>query len=252
MVSAQLAFYLVNYIKSNCCFLVFLEVADEVVKKSPGEKFVEDIEAAQEELGYLVLTDLEDDKSSVQTLVRETSSNSRESPPFELDSHGAKLAFASRGEDEELEKQWETFNETLGEPSKSEVIAWGDHSMEFKPSKWNHSLTPSRPAIKSPAVVPEEKNNVSEEELPLKGGMKKSVSFELSKSQLVYKYPPPEPGSDSEEGEGNRFNVINARKLRLSSGTNNPSRTTTSTVVPTFPAIASASTLGKLSIIFAP
>lgn len=52
-------------------------------------------------------------------------------------------------------------------------------SQEFKPSKWNQSLVPSRSAIKSP-----------EQQQP-KSSMKKSVSFERKKTQLVYEYPPP-------------------------------------------------------------
>lgn len=53
-------------------------------------------------------------------------------------------------------------------------------SKEFVPSKWNQSLVPSRSAIKSP----EQQHKVT---------MKKSVSFERKKTQLVYEYPPPPP-----------------------------------------------------------
>jgi len=103
----------------------------------------------------------------------------------------------------------------------------------FVPSKWNQTLTPIRPAIKSPAVVPCEKE---EDQNNKTGGMKKSVSFERNKTQLVYKYPPPE-GSDSDEEESN---ISRNARLRLSSGTN--SGTSTRTAIPMFP---SAASLGK-------
>lgn len=211
-------------------------------------RFVEDIEADVEELGSLVLHDLEE-PDSLSQIIKET----RETNPDADVS--AKLAFEdtfcttsssdfwtitpdgfettsssqiepSDASSNDHSRIWDInssieirkskspadtrFEDTHDPDQLTKVTSIASHdgtieledleethvtseatevSTDFVPSKWNQSLVPSRSAIKSP------------EQQPKTSGMKKSVSFEMKKTQLVYEYPPPPVASDSEEEE---------------------------------------------------
>ncbi|ODN06095.1 hypothetical protein Ocin01_00577 [Orchesella cincta] len=188
-------------------FQIGLNDPEEVLDANAAtddKRFVEDIEAASEELGSLVLHDLEDIDSK-KTVIKETREaigpdagvnaklafENRTSTNSETEEHHSGGNSVQNTEVDHEDKMWDVNNSIEirkfkddGQSSKHEPGAElrdiDDEAIakEFVPSKWNQSLVPSRPAIKSPEQQP-------------KSYMKKSVSFEMNKTQLVYEYPPP-------------------------------------------------------------
>lgn len=187
---------------TRCLFALSLGESEIVPSSelSPASKFVEDIEAANEELGSLVLEDLENASKSVIP---------RSLPPQDEDFLEPKVAFNGNGTVNDIKPPPIETEQTNVEPwtdpalvrlkaqtpsEPDEEPASGPTSADFVPSTWNQSLQPARRAIKSP---------LTSEQPEQKYSLKKSVSFERKKRQLVYEYPPAPQPSDSED-EGNK------------------------------------------------
>ncbi|CAG7727364.1 unnamed protein product [Allacma fusca] len=175
------------------------------------DTFLEDIEAAADELGSLVMTDLDEENPEI-TVIKETHD---EEEHLELDVASRKPALnAFENASEKLEDATICVNSTpkpstdLGiAPHESEVTFVTPNSEKLlsdAENVFNEAKTESSPSIKSPEQKKLEGHaNTEAPDLPVteKTSMKKSVSFERKKIQLVYQYPPPPPPSDSDDEE---------------------------------------------------
>lgn len=218
---------------------MFINSIDDCLDGKAGEdkRFVEDIEAEVEELGSLVLHDLEE-PDAAQTVIKETREGFKSDDgvsaklAFQASSASAKddrpglsesFAVSETGSNDSnlcwdlnnsIEIRKGKSNTRDANESATDVAVDFESDMDenekpplsepFVPSKWNHSLVPSRSAIKSPEQQP-------------KSGMKKSVSFERKKPQLVYEYPPPPMASDSEDEEKHSRAVVPPSSIPFSS-----------------------------------
>lgn len=150
-------------------------------------KFQEEIAGANEEVGSLVLHDLE--TAGEFELIKEDRDEEEDV---------AMASLASRN----------AFGGEVGEESLSLSPSEEQEPVPFIPSVWNSALNPSKSAIKSPETGEDLVKETG-------AGIRKSVSFERKKRRLVYEYPPPTPQTDSDEDMGNALNLSGPLALSL-------------------------------------